>query len=66
MINGTIESIEHVVTKNNPVIVYTKVTAESCTISVRFWSTTTAGDLVKSEAMIQLSAAFAARKIGFE
>lgn len=66
VINETIKGIEYVVTKSTPVILFTKVAAESCSLTVRFWSTTTAGDLVKSEAMLKLSKAFAARKIGFE
>lgn len=66
VINETIKGIEHVVTKSAPVILFTKVAAESCSLTVRLWSTTTAGDLVKSEAMLKLSKAFAARKIGFE
>jgi len=66
VINGTIKSIEQVIQSKNPVILYTKVTPESCTLTVRFWSAITNGDLVKSQAMLQLSKAFAARKIGFE
>jgi len=66
VINGTIKKIPNVIAVKKPVILYTKVTSESCTLTIRFWSTTTNGDLVKSEAMLQLSAAFAAREIGFE
>jgi potassium-dependent mechanosensitive channel len=66
IINGTIKKIPNVIAVKKPVILYTKVTSESCTLTIRFWSTTTNGDLVKSEAMLQLSAAFAAREIGFE
>jgi len=66
IINTTIKKLPHVIATKNPVILYTKVTSESCTITIRFWSTTTTGDLVKSEAMLQLSAAFEAQKIGFE
>jgi len=66
VINDTIRKIPNVITIKKPVILYTKVTSETCTLTIRFWSTTTTGDLVKSEAMLQLSAAFAAREIGFE
>ena len=66
VINDTIKEIEHVISKKNPVILYTKVTTDTCALTVRFWSTTTHGDNVKSEAMLLLSTAFAAKKIGFE
>jgi potassium efflux system protein len=66
VINDTINKIEHVISKKKPVILFTKVTTDSCSLTVRFWSTTTHGDLVKSEAMLQLNTAFAAKKIGFE
>jgi len=66
IINNTIKRLPHVITNKKPVILYTKVTSESCTITIRFWSTTTTGDMVKSEAMLQLSAAFEAQNIGFE
>lgn len=66
LINETIMNIPNVQSKRKPEILYTKVTPESCVLSVRFWSTITNVDLVKSEAMLQLSAAFAAKKIGFE
>ncbi|MDP4240624.1 MAG: mechanosensitive ion channel [Bacteroidota bacterium] len=66
VINDTIKNIPNVISRKKPVILYTKVTPESCTITVRFWSTISHFDLVKSEAMQQLSAAFQAKKIGFE
>jgi len=66
VINNTIKKIENVLTKRNPVILYTKVTANSCSLTIRFWSAITNCDLVKSEALIQLNAAFTARQIGFE
>ena len=66
VINETINGIEHVMSKRKPVILYTKVTPDTCSLTVRFWSTISYGDLVKSEAMLQLSTAFGARKIGFE
>jgi len=66
VINNTIKSVPNVIAKRKPVILYTKVTPDTCTITVRFWSTISHTEIVKSEAMIQLSAAFAAKKIGFE
>jgi len=66
VINDTITEIPNVLTKKKPVILYTKVTPESCSITVRIWSTTSHADLVKSEALQQLSAAFNAKNIGFE
>ena len=66
VINNTIKDVPNVIAKRKPVILYTKVTPDTCTITVRFWSTISHTDIVKSEAMLQLSAAFAAKKIGFE
>jgi len=66
VINETIKSIPNVIIKRKPVILYTKVTQDTCTINVRFWSTISHTDLVKSETMLQLSAAFASKNIGFE
>ena len=66
IINDTIKDIPNVIVKRKPVILYTKVTQETCSITVRFWSTLNHTDLVKSEAMLQLSAAFTAKNIGFE
>ena len=65
IINETIKDIPHVVAKRKPVILYNKVTAEGCTLTVRFWSTISKVDLVKSDAMLNLNAAFAAKNIGF-
>ncbi|MCE5347504.1 MAG: mechanosensitive ion channel [Bacteroidales bacterium] len=65
-INDTIRNIPNVILQKKPVIIYTRVTPETCSITVRFWSTITNADSVKSEAMLQLSSAFAARKIEFE
>jgi small-conductance mechanosensitive channel len=66
VINETIGGIEQVISKRKPVILYTKVTAESCSLNIRFWSSITHSDLVKSEAMLKLNTAFAAKNIGFE
>ena len=66
VINNTILSIPNVISQNKPVILYNKVTTGKCTITVRFWCTISTDDRVKSEAMLHLSTAFAARKILFE
>jgi len=66
VINNTIKDIPDVISKRNPVILYTKVTPDTCSLTIRFWSTINNVDSVKSEAMLQLSTAFAAKKIGFE
>jgi potassium-dependent mechanosensitive channel len=66
VINETIKNITGVIPNKKPVILYTKVTAESCTLTVRFWSTINVADQVKSEALILLSSAFAEKKIQFE
>ena len=66
VINDTIKNIQHVISKRKPVILYTKVTPETCSITVRFWSIINKSDHVKSEAMLQLSAAFTSKNIGFE
>ena len=55
-----------VLTKRTPVILYTKVTPETLSLTVRCWSAIGNVDQVKSEAMLQLSAAFSAKSIGFE
>jgi small-conductance mechanosensitive channel len=66
VINNTIKEIPNVIAKRNPVILYTKVTPDTCSLTIRFWSTINNVDSVKSEATLQLSTAFAAKKIGFE
>jgi potassium-dependent mechanosensitive channel len=66
VINETIKTIHGVIPNKKPVILYTKVTPESCTLTVRFWSTTGNSDHAKSEAMLQLSAAFSGKNIKFE
>ncbi|HEY4785298.1 MAG TPA: hypothetical protein VIH57_04585, partial [Bacteroidales bacterium] len=66
VINDTIKSIPHVISKKKPVILFTRVTPGNCSITVRFWSTISNADQVKSETMLQLSAAFAAKGIGFD
>jgi potassium-dependent mechanosensitive channel len=66
VINTTLEKIPSVILKRPPVILYTKVTSETLSLTVRFWSTIVNIDQVRSEAMLQLSAAFSAKGIGFE
>jgi small-conductance mechanosensitive channel len=66
VINNTIQKIPNVTSKRKPVILFTKVTSEFCSLTIRFWSTITNVDQVKSEAVILLSAAFADRNIEFE
>lgn len=66
VINATLKKIPHVIAKRNPVILYTKVTDGSYTLTVNFWSTIKKADQVKSEALLTLNAAFTAMKIGFD
>jgi len=66
VINSTLKKIPNVLSKRNPVILYTKVTPESLSITTRFWCTTVNTDQIKSEAVLQLSAGFSAKSIGFE
>jgi potassium-dependent mechanosensitive channel len=66
VINETIANISGVVSQKKPVILYTRVTPETCAITVRFWCTINNADSVKSEAMIKLSAAFETKNIKFE
>ena len=66
IINETIQAVPNVVSKRKPVILYNKVTQDGCTLTVRFWSTISKADSVKSDAMLYLNTAFAAKNIGFE
>ncbi|MDP4186954.1 MAG: mechanosensitive ion channel [Bacteroidota bacterium] len=66
VINETIKDIPDVIAQRKPVILYTKVAKENCSITVRFWSTIAHADLVKSETMLRLQAAFTAKGMGFE
>ncbi len=65
VINTTVKGIPNVILKRNPVILYTKVTPESLSLTVHFWSTIGNVDQVKSAAMLQLSAAFSSKGIEF-
>jgi len=65
IINNTIKDVPNVVARRKPVILYTKVTLRSCTLTVRFWSTIGAADEVKSTVMLDLNRAFTDKNIGF-
>jgi small-conductance mechanosensitive channel len=66
VINETIKNIPGVISQKKPVILFTKVTQANCTITVRFWSTINKTENAKSDALLQLSAAFADKNILFE
>jgi len=66
VINETIANLPNVISQKKPVILYTRVTPETCAITARFWCTINNADSVKSEAMIKLSAAFENKNIKFE
>lgn len=66
VINNVIIKMPQVNSKKKPVILYNKVTNESCNLTVRFWSTLSNAEQIKSEAMLKLSSAFASRNILFE
>jgi potassium efflux system protein len=66
VINDTIIDIQGVISNKKPVILYTKVTSENCTLTVRFWSTTSNSDHAKSEAILKLNAAFSGKNMKFE
>lgn len=65
VVNDTVKHIPNVIQQRAPVILYTKVTQGSCSLTVRFWSTISNADHVKSEALQQLNTAFATRNMGF-
>ena len=66
VINKTIKTIPNVVPQKKPVIIYNRVTPETCALTVRFWCTISNADNVKSQAMLQLSTAFSALDIDFQ
>lgn len=66
VINEVIANIQGVISNKKPVILYTRVTHENCTLTVRFWSTISNADSAKSEAMIKLSSAFSGKNLKFE
>jgi hypothetical protein len=55
-----------VISQKKPVILFTKVTPENYTLTVRFWSTVINAENAKSETLLQLSSAFGDKKIQFE
>ncbi len=66
VINDTIKNIIGVNSQKKPVILYTRVTPENCTLTVHFWTTINNADNVKSDAYLLLSSAFADKNIQFE
>jgi len=66
VINGTVTNIPHVNSKKKPVILYSKVTRDTCWLNVRFWSTIDSADNARSAALMQLNAAFSAKNIEFK
>lgn len=65
-INEVIGNLPNVITKTKPIILFTKVHQETCWITVRYWSTITNVEEVKSMAILQLSAAFKAKNMKME
>lgn len=66
VINQTIAMVPNVVSKMKPVILYTKVTGDTCWLNVRIWSSINNADVVRSEAMLRLHTAFTEKNIGFK
>ncbi len=66
VINSTIRNIPDVIPQKKPILLFTKVTGESCSLTVRFWSIINKAEQVKSEAVLQLSEAFKNKNIGFD
>lgn len=66
VINNTIKEIPDTISRKKPEIIYNRVRQDSCSITVRFWSSIKTTDAVKSEAMLRLSSAFANKNIEFE
>jgi potassium efflux system protein len=66
IINETVKNIPGVIAQKKPVILFTKITPENYTLTVRFWSTVTNAENAKSETLLQLSSAFGDKKIQFE
>ena len=63
IINTTISAIPHVIVKKQPVILFTQVQERSCRLTVRFWSTISNTDQVKSQSLLKLNEAFLAKGI---
>ncbi|MBP1640347.1 MAG: mechanosensitive ion channel [Bacteroidetes bacterium] len=63
IINTTVNTVPHVIAKKQPVILFTQVQERSCRLTVRFWSTITNTDQVKSDALLKLKEAFLTKGI---
>lgn len=66
VINETIKNTPDVIPNKKPVILYTKVNKQTCSLTVRFWGTISKADAIKSDVMLRLSAAFNEKQIQFE
>ena len=65
IINHTIKSIPHVISKRKPVILYTRVKQETYSLNVHFWCIINKAYVVKSDAILHLHTAFTQKNIGF-
>jgi small-conductance mechanosensitive channel len=65
-INDVVSKLPNVISRNKPVILFTKVHQETCWLTVRFWSSITNVEQIKSAAILQLSVAFKAKNIKME
>jgi len=66
VINETIAALPEVNISRTPVILYSKVSGETCWLHVHFWTTIQNADRVKSDALVHLNSAFAAAHIDFK
>ncbi len=65
VINDTIATLPDLIVSRTPVILYSKISGETCWLHVHFWTTIQNADRVKSEALVLLNSAFAAEHIEF-
>ena len=65
VINETLAGINGVKTEVRPSIIYTKVAQGSCSLTVRFWTSISKADNVKSTAIFKLHDAFAKVSLEF-
>ncbi|MEI6124531.1 MAG: mechanosensitive ion channel domain-containing protein [Bacteroidota bacterium] len=65
VINTTIKQLPNVISKRNPVILYTKVKQETYSLTLQFWCVISKSDIVKSDAILHLNKAFTTKNIGF-
>jgi len=63
IINTTVGTVPNVIKKKQPVILFTNVQERSCRLTVRFWSTISNTDQVKSDALLKLKEAFLTKGI---